>query len=236
MSVLPDEIWRRILEMGIENSKLDYKDLCCISISCRRLSRLSGEDALWSTLISLDFPQRTDGASRSMSLYSNSKTLYKSSFEKDKARKLAAHRRALLRLESQVSVYAKGLKDIRLRLMEESERMKAAVQELSNSEKVRQASVALNVWQPEIIRGKQKQIVEQCGVPVNSRIAALKMELKLCKQQISALEKAYKDQQRRLDVSKEELSSLKYHPLRDYKLTGPRRDGCNIKRKKLKGC
>ncbi|XP_042485182.1 F-box protein SKIP24 isoform X2 [Macadamia integrifolia] len=233
MSVLPDEIWRRILELGIENSKLDYKDLCCISISCRRLNRLSSEDAFWSTLLSLDFPQRTDGASRSMSLYSPSKNLYMMRFEKDKARKLAAHQRALLRLESQVAVHAKSLKDIRLRLMEESERMKTVAQELSNSEKIRQASVALNVWQPEIIRGRQKQIVEQCGVPINSRIAALEMELRLCKQQISALDKAY---QRRLDVSKEELSSLKYHPLRDYKLTGPGRDECNMKRKKLNGC
>lgn len=55
----------------------------------------------------------------------------------------------------------------------------------------RQASVALNVWQPEIIRGRQKQIVEQCVVPVESRFHVLQMELKLCKQQILGLEKAH---------------------------------------------
>jgi len=55
----------------------------------------------------------------------------------------------------------------------------------------RQASVALNVWQPEVIRGRQKQIVEQCSVPVDSRINVLEMELKLCKQQIVVFEKAY---------------------------------------------
>lgn len=54
----------------------------------------------------------------------------------------------------------------------------------------REASVALKVWQPEVIRGRQKQIVEQCVVPVESRIRALEMELKLCKQQILGFEKA----------------------------------------------
>lgn len=55
----------------------------------------------------------------------------------------------------------------------------------------RQASVALNVWQPEIVRGRQKQLVEQCVVPAESRLHALEMELRLCKQQILGLEKAY---------------------------------------------
>lgn len=55
----------------------------------------------------------------------------------------------------------------------------------------RQASVALNVWQPEVVRGRQKQIVEQCAVPVDSRINALKMELKLCKQHVVVHEKTY---------------------------------------------
>lgn len=55
----------------------------------------------------------------------------------------------------------------------------------------RQASVALNVWQPEVIRGRQKQIVEQSVVPAESRIHALEMELRLCKQQIMGLEKSY---------------------------------------------
>lgn len=53
----------------------------------------------------------------------------------------------------------------------------------------RQASVALNVWQPEVVRGRQKQMVEQCAVPAESRIHALEMELRLCKQQIMGLEK-----------------------------------------------
>lgn len=56
---------------------------------------------------------------------------------------------------------------------------------------IRQASVALNVWQPEVIRGRHKQIVEQCAVSADSRIHALEMEVRLCKQQITGLDKAY---------------------------------------------
>lgn len=55
---------------------------------------------------------------------------------------------------------------------------------------IRQASVALNVWQPEVVRGRQKQIVEQCDVPAESRIIALEMELRLCKKQITVYDKA----------------------------------------------
>lgn len=51
--------------------------------------------------------------------------------------------------------------------------------------------MALNVWQPEVIRGRHKQIVEQCAVPADSRIHALEMEVRLCKQQLVGLDKAY---------------------------------------------
>lgn len=54
-----------------------------------------------------------------------------------------------------------------------------------------QASVALNVWQPEVVRGRQKQMVEQCVVPVESRVHALDMEVKLCNQQLQVFNKAY---------------------------------------------
>lgn len=54
-----------------------------------------------------------------------------------------------------------------------------------------QASVALNVWQPEVVRGRQKQMVEQCVVPVESRVHALDMEVKLCNQQLQVFDKAY---------------------------------------------
>ncbi|KAG6642790.1 hypothetical protein CIPAW_09G165300 [Carya illinoinensis] len=195
MSILPDELWRRILELGITSRCFTYKDLCCISISCRRLLRISDEDWLWSRLLFFDFPSR---------------------YERDRERKFAAHKRAVLRKESQIAEHSRKLRGLETRLAEETDNMRATISELSNLRKVREASVALKVWQPEVIRGRQKQIVEQCVVPVESRIRALEMELKLCKQQILGFEKALKDEKQRLNIAKEELLAVKYHPLRDY--------------------
>ncbi|KAG2689922.1 hypothetical protein I3760_09G162900 [Carya illinoinensis] len=219
MSILPDELWRRILELGITSRCFTYKDLCCISISCRRLLRISDEDWLWSRLLFFDFPSdHRDPPSSSFpsSSLNNSKSLYRSRYERDRERKFAAHKRAVLRKESQIAEHSRKLRGLETRLAEETDNMRATISELSNLRKVREASVALKVWQPEVIRGRQKQIVEQCVVPVESRIRALEMELKLCKQQILGFEKALKDEKQRLNIAKEELLAVKYHPLRDY--------------------
>ncbi|KAI7991786.1 F-box protein SKIP24 [Camellia lanceoleosa] len=248
MSVLPEELWRRILEIGVVETPnlLNFKDLCCLSITCKRLYRLSNDPSLWSSLLSSDFPQFQYPLSSSSSsnfiinnsnnpsLNSSPKALYKIRFEREKARKLAAHHRSVLRIESQIAEHSRKLQEIQLRSVEETEKMKATGAELSNLRKVRQASVALNVWQPEVVRGRHKQIVEQCVVPADSRIHALEMELRLCKQQITGLDKAYRDEKRRLNAAKEQLASVKYHPLRDYSSTSGRVDECCIKRKKLK--
>ncbi|WJX67575.1 hypothetical protein P8452_52031 [Trifolium repens] len=77
MSSLPDELWSRILEIGIEKTSLSYKDLCCICISCRLLHRLSSDDSLWNRLLSSDFPPSSS---------SSSKSLYKLRLEKEKER------------------------------------------------------------------------------------------------------------------------------------------------------
>lgn len=73
MSLLPDELWRRILEIGVQSGGFSYKDLCCLSISCRRFHRLSDEDLLWSHLLSADFPSSSSSSAPS----SNPKSLYK---------------------------------------------------------------------------------------------------------------------------------------------------------------
>ncbi|GAB4834946.1 hypothetical protein Ancab_033213 [Ancistrocladus abbreviatus] len=246
MAELPDELWRRILEMGIESSNLSFRDLCCISISSRRLRRLSDDDSLWSTLLSSDFRQHNHNSSHLLSSSSNdngfssgsssSKTLYKITFKKDRTRKLLAHKRAVSRLDSQIAERSRRLQELQAWRMEENDKMKDAVGELSNLQKARQASVALNVWQPEVIRTRQKQIVEQCPVSVDSRINALEMEIKLCRQQIAMFDKTYTDEKRRLEAAKEQLSSMKYHPLQDYSLKNTMIDEptSDIRRKKLK--
>ncbi|KAK4850957.1 hypothetical protein QYF36_011316 [Acer negundo] len=234
-SGLPDELWRKIIEIGIHSSGFTCRDLCCLSISCGRLHRLSDEDSLWSHLLSSDFSYHNTSSSSSSSS-SSIKSIYKIRFEKDKEKKLLAHARAVLRKESQIVEHSMKILEIEAKLREETHKLKATDAESSNLRRVRQASVALNVWQPEIVRGRQKDIVEQCVVSVESRLHALDMELRLCNQQIAGFRKAYREQKRRLDKAKEELRNMKYHPLREYKLTGSEEDECNRKRKKLKIC
>ncbi|KMT11263.1 hypothetical protein BVRB_5g110120 [Beta vulgaris subsp. vulgaris] len=220
--------------MGVQKSKtnntnLSFKDLCCLSISCKRLRCISNEDSLWSSLLAYDFPRK-----RIIISSPSTKTLYKSWHEKDKARRLAAHRRAVLRKESHIAEHSERLEELRTRRDDETAKMKIAAVELSNLRKVRQASVALSVWQPEVIRGRQKQIVEQCAVPVDSRINALEMELKLCKQQVIVLEKTCRYEKQRLEEAKEQLEFMKYHPLHVPIEIVSRVDDPGINRKKLK--
>ncbi|KAL5994729.1 hypothetical protein ACLOJK_024782 [Asimina triloba] len=164
-------------------------------------------------------------------------------FERAKEYKLAAHRRAVLRLESQIAVCSKEFGDLRDMMIRENERMKATVLELQKLEKVRQASVSLNVWQPETVRGWHKQIVQQSAVPVEHRLTALEMDLKACKKNVEILNNTYNGRMHKLKDYKEALASLKYHPTRDYQpsamFSGNYRSATSSghhRRKKLKQC
>ncbi|CAN0830168.1 F-box protein SKIP24 [Linum grandiflorum] len=98
------------------------------------------------------------------------------------------------------------------------------------------ASVALNVWQPQAVKGRHKQVVEQCSVPVESQLHSLEMEIKLCRQQIAGFQKTYKDEKLRLEAAEKELESMKYHPLQDVNCSSGVREGSklSIKRKRSK--
>ncbi|CAA7053307.1 unnamed protein product [Microthlaspi erraticum] len=229
---IPDELWRKILEIGVKSSTFSYKDLCCISISSRRLCRLSCDDSLWLLLLFHDFPSHIDSSSSSSQ--SPTKFIYRTRFEREKERKVAAHRRALLRKESVVSELGRRIRELETRLSEEAERFQGASMEFSNLQRIRQASVALNVWQPEVVRGRQKQMVEQNAVPVAGRLRALEMEMKLCKQQIMGVNRSLREVKKRFDIAGKEVESMTYHPLRDYKLIRSGDQVSNAKRKKLK--
>ncbi|XP_060176662.1 F-box protein SKIP24-like [Lycium barbarum] len=230
-SALPDELWSRILEIGIESSNLNYKDLCCLSITCTRLNQLSSDDSFWSSLFSTDFPQYPINQHPSSS---SNKSLYKIRYEKVREQKLLAHRRAVLRIQSEINEHSRRIREMELRSAEEKEKMKNTVAELLNLRKIRQASVALNVWQPEVVRGSQKQMVEQCNVPIDNRIHAIEMELKLCKQQILGFDKALRVEKKRMQTAKEKLASVEYHPLWDFNLTVSPVDEHDMRRKRSK--
>ncbi|KAK9684169.1 hypothetical protein RND81_10G191200 [Saponaria officinalis] len=236
MADLPDELWTKILENGVENpnsnTRLSFKDLCRLSLSSRRLHRLSNDPSLWSSLLPLDFPSRVSNPTNHINI--SPKLLYQTWFEKEKERRIAAEKRAVMRVESRVAEHSIRVDMFRRRIVDEGRKITGVVAELNDLRKVRQATVALNVWQPEVIRGRQKQLVEQCAVPVESRLNALEMELKLCKQQMMDFQKAYRAEQRRLEDAKEQLASLKYHPLQNHSIIKSTVVDHNTKRKKFK--
>lgn len=141
MSILPDELWSRILELGAKTSRLDYRDLCSIAIVSRRFSYLSSDPALWSILLALDFPQSSSSPSTLPP-----KSTYKIRFERDKARKVLLWRRAVLTAESQVAVSEKRLRELESLIVKEMERLKVVGDELSNLERARCGSPSFISW------------------------------------------------------------------------------------------
>ncbi|KAG6414399.1 hypothetical protein SASPL_127121 [Salvia splendens] len=157
-------------------------------------------------------------------------------YEKDRDKKRLAHRRAFLRIESEIAVHSRKIREIKLRSLEEKKKMDEAVGELINLHRIRRrASVALNVWQPEMIRSRQREMVQQTNVPVHVRINALEMEVSFCKQQIAAFERAIQFREKRRRAAEEELDSVKYHPLQDLRNTSGHSSGCRVRSKRLKG-
>lgn len=226
---IPDEIWSKILVLGVTKSLINYRDLCSLSITSRRLRRLSGHPSLWSTLISLDFPNSSSSNSDPPS-----KSLYKLRFERGKAKRMLAWRREVLILESNLEVCRRKVRELEGLILKESERMKMVMKEFHDLERVRRASVALNVWQPEVVRGSQNQIIQQCTVPIESRFSSINMEIKLCKQQIAIYKKAYSDQKVKLEKGEETLKSMKYHPIKNFQPREHKANNIDIKRRKLK--
>ncbi|KAL6519607.1 hypothetical protein OROMI_032883 [Orobanche minor] len=149
MSVLPDELWTRIIEIGIGSKILDYKNLCCLSITCRRFRRLTTDDTLWSPLLLSDYPSSRDDLSlrninirnisytSSSSANGNFKSLYKIRYEKERERKRLAHRRVVLRIESEIAERLRKIQEIKLHASEEKDKMNKAVGELLNLRRIR---------------------------------------------------------------------------------------------------
>lgn len=55
MESLPDDIWYRILQIGIQKKRLNHVDLCSLAIVNSRFDQLTQDPALWATLFSRDF-------------------------------------------------------------------------------------------------------------------------------------------------------------------------------------
>ncbi|KAF9624543.1 hypothetical protein IFM89_011717 [Coptis chinensis] len=121
MEVLPEEIWIRILETGIEKWILTHKDICSFSISCKNFNKLSNDNSLWSTLLSLDFPhfQNEDTSSSEES----QKNLYKSRLEIYRQLERDFIRRTVFNQEYRLGVLGRKIKRVRRELKVINEQM-----------------------------------------------------------------------------------------------------------------
>ncbi|XP_073296551.1 F-box protein SKIP24 [Primulina huaijiensis] len=244
MSALPDEMLRRIMEIGIQSGTLACADLCRLSIVCRSFRLLAADDSLWSHLLFSDFPSSRNDLNLNINDVSSSdadadadaklKRLYKVRYESDRNRKRQQQICAVLKLEGKIAEHLGKIRRIELHILEEKDKLNKADAERKYLCQVRHASVALNVWQPEVIRARQEQMIRQCTVPVKSRIKILDMELNSCKHQIACLWKSLMIEKRRLCEAEEKLASLKYHPLQDVEASSLRSGERRITNKKLK--
>lgn len=63
MASLPDELWTKILGMGVEKQVLDYRDLCSLAFVCRRIRRISSLECMWRPLWERDQAELGGGTS-----------------------------------------------------------------------------------------------------------------------------------------------------------------------------
>jgi hypothetical protein len=57
---LSDELWLRVLRLGVDGGFLDHKDLCSLSCVSHRLSRLSSSDSIWQRAFHRKFAPPSD--------------------------------------------------------------------------------------------------------------------------------------------------------------------------------
>lgn len=211
MACLPDEVWTEALQAGVCGGVLDYRDLCSLSIAGRALNRLASLTALWKPLFERDFPQDTSTSATQ----SDYKSRYKARFEKIKAAKVAAHKRRLLRLQSEGAVLEKECKDVEKQMQTEKLKLSRILVELKSLEQVRMSSVALRLWQPQTVRAMQQQFVEQQPVNSQFRQLSLEMEAKICKEEIRRCNTTIVRKRHAIESVKKDLEFLTYNPIRD---------------------
>eukprot|EP00250_Pteridium_aquilinum_P005497 c15582_g1_i1 orf=34-741(+) len=212
MACLPDEVWTDALQAGVRSGVLDYRDLCCLSIASRPLNRLASLASLWKLLFLRDFPHDSSTLPLTSTDY---KATYKARFEKIKAAKVAAHKRQLLRLQSEGAVLESESKNLEKQIQEERSKFSRILVELKSLEQIRRSSTALRLWQPEIVRSMQHQLVEQQPVDSEFRQRSLEMEAKLCKEEIKQCSAGIARKRHALERVKKDLEFLTYNPIQD---------------------
>eukprot|EP00249_Psilotum_nudum_P016225 c25728_g1_i2 orf=122-481(+) len=79
----------------------------------------------------------------------------------------------------------------------------------------RHASVALQLWQPQVVRTMHEQVVEQQPVDLDACRQLLKMEAKVCREQITRSERSIVQKRCIIERIDKDLESLTYNPVKE---------------------
>ncbi|KAL5723209.1 hypothetical protein ACHQM5_006632 [Ranunculus cassubicifolius] len=113
IDLLPEEIYLKILEIGVQNSILSHKDLCSLSLCSTYFNKLSKENSLWSILQTLDFPS---WFSPPIQPFSSQKSLYRSKVDIYVAIKKNFDLLRVSRLDWELEVVGRRIKRIKREL------------------------------------------------------------------------------------------------------------------------
>ncbi|XP_024526335.1 F-box protein SKIP24 [Selaginella moellendorffii] len=212
---LPDELWQRVILGAVERSRLDYRDVCLISMACRALRRVSELDCIWRLLWDQEL-----GSSSSMTEGETAvawKRRFATRYGRIKLSRQNDYNRRMLRIQSQILLLQREYKTLARDFVLEKRRVALASRELIRADNARQASTALQIWQPQAVRTRHQQVIQQQQlVDPDSHRHNLEMEVKVCREQMQRLQRNLNSNRTKLARAEEELRLLNYHPTKEW--------------------
>ncbi|GBG63057.1 hypothetical protein CBR_g36542 [Chara braunii] len=218
--VLPDEIWWLILRHGVNSAGFAAGELCALAMLNRQLRRILGDgegNELWKFLFYKHWPKlRPSTRSQSGNAHSRDKSpqssdwkgQYQIRFSLEKSERDAAHRRRVLRVQSQVAILQNQMRDYHRQRKVELARLDSATHEHLMLHRIRRAGVAAKVWEPQAVRQRHQALVEQSPVDVGARIEALRNEMAVCREAVERLTRCMNRKKLLLQAEEEELVAL----------------------------
>eukprot|EP00897_Mesotaenium_endlicherianum_P001538 jgi/Mesen1/1411/ME000130S00489 len=108
------------------------------------------------------------------------KASFRERFERDKARRVASHRRKVFRVQSQVALLEAEMVDLRGAVDSERTKWTTALQQIQQVENSERALVASKVWQPQAVATRHQQLLEQHPLDASAQLNALRQEAAIC--------------------------------------------------------
>jgi len=127
---------------------------------------------------------------------------------------MAAHRRRVLRVESQLAIILHESQLLQSRIEVERKMLWQNLTELKNIGLARSSAVAVQIWQPHAVRARQQEVLEQQPINMGTRQRSLEMEISVCQARIKQFETSLAAKRLLMVRVRVELDHLKFNPSR----------------------